>query len=561
MPAALAALLLLTPADPPADPVAPAASLTIDDSHLLVPVCNLDDRGERVRLELRDGGRVVQAFDVTLPKDGAPFWTTAYPLDHFDVRGDTLTLRVKGGTVPAAVAAAFESIRVGPESAGREPGDWTEPYRNRFHLAAPRGWNNDPNGLVFHDGLWHVFYQHNPFGIVWGNMHWGHDTSPDLVNWTERPIALFQNGPDDAMFSGGGFVDSDDSAGLGAGTLFVAFTSTGRGECLAYSRDGVTFEELPENPVVTHDGRDPKVFRHGPTGRWVMAVYEEEDTPTVRATPPGDAEPDFKPLAQVAFYVSEDLRTWERTGAFTSPDRRSVYECPELFELPVLGGNGEPTGESKWVLYAGSNEYHLGRFDGRSFTAESGPHGGDHGAIYASQNFSSAPGGRAIRVSWVRTPAYIDRFPAQTVNQCLSLPHELTLHVTPDGPRLRYRPVAELIGLREETAFAAKNLSADEAAAALREHAGGPIEVEIAFADDGPHDLTIAGVDAAFSGRSARIYVDRTVTEIYADDGRSYRVSVRSPDRFGADESAVGGPVASLTVHRLKSFWPPKTPE
>ena len=561
MPAALAALLLLAPADPPADPVAPAASLTVDDSHLLVPVCNLDGRGERVRLELRCGGGIVQAFDVTLPKDGAPFWTAAYPLDHFDVRGETLTLRVKGGTIPASVAAAFESIRVGPGSAGRDPGDWTEPYRNRFHLAAPRGWNNDPNGLVFHEGLWHVFYQHNPFGIFWGNMHWGHYTSPDLVTWTERPIALFQNGPDDAMFSGGGFVDPENTAGLGAGTLFVAFTSTGRGECLAYSEDGVTFEELPVNPVVTHDGRDPKVFRHEPTGRWVMAVYEEEDTPTVRATPPGDAEPDFKPLAQVAFYVSDDLRIWERTGAFTSPDRRSVYECPELFELPVLGDDGEPTGDAKWLLYGGSNEYHLGTFDGRDFTAESGPHGGNHGAIYASQNFSNAPGGRTIRVSWVRTPAYVGRFPTQTMNQCLSLPHELTLHVTPDGPRLRYRPVEELEGLRVATVFEGTGLSADGAAAALRKHAVGPIEVEIAFADDGPHDLTIAGVDAAFSGRSARIYVDRTVTEVYADDGRSYRVSVRSPDRFGADDSAVGGPVESLTVHRLKSFWPPKSAE
>ena len=395
-------------------------------------------------------------------------------------------------------------------------------------------------------------------------MHWGHYTSPDLVNWTERPIALFQNGPDDAMFSGGGFVDSDDSAGLGAGTLFVAFTSTGRGECIAYSRDGVTFAELPGNPVVTHDGRDPKVFRHEPTGRWVMAVYEEEPSAEVAATPPGtpgESPLPWVPNAQIAFYTSADLRAWTRTGAFTHPDRRSVWECPELFELPVLGEGGRPTGESRWVLYAATNRYFLGTFDGRSFAAQSGPHGDGHGAFYAAQTFENAPGGRRIQIGWVRTAAFLDRFPAQTVNQCLSLPHELALHATPDGPRLRYRPVEELTGLREATVFEGTDLSADEAAAALREHAGDSAEVEIAFADDSPHDLTIAGVDAAFPGRSARIYVDRTVTEIYADEGRSYRVTVRSPDRFEADDSAVGGPVALLTVHRLKTFWPPKTGE
>ena len=556
--AAVAAVLPFAPpaaAGGPEPPVELTGTLTVGGSHLLVPVSNRDDRGARVRLELLRSGETVQSFDVTLPTGDAPRWTAAYPLGPFGVRGGTLTLRPAGGTAPTRLAAAFRAIRVGSAEEALAPADWTRPYRNRLHLAARRGWNNDPNGLAFHDGLWHVCYQHNPFGIGWGNMHWGHLVSPDLVDWRERPLALFPNGPGDAAFSGGGFVDEANSAGLGAGTLFVAFTSTGRGECLAYSRDGVSFEELPGNPVVRHAGRDPKIFRHEPTDRWIMAVYEQEETPETRAVPPAppaDGGEPFRPTAQIAFYRSADLRTWERTGAFTHPDRRSVYECPELFELPVVGG---ADGETRWILYAAQNRYFLGTFDGWTFTADSGPHGDGHGAFYAAQTFENAPHGRRIQIGWVRTPAYLDRFPAQTVNQCLSLPHRLTLHAAPAGPRLRFEPVAELERLRTETLAEGTDLSPAEATAALAACAGELSEVEIAFAAAGRHAVTIDGVDASFDGTSARIVADRTVTEIYVDGGRRYAVRTRPPERFDDHASAVGGGngvVASLRVHRLR---------
>ena len=555
-PPLLAGAVALPQDAPRPAPVAASRELAVDGSHLLVPVSNAERGGGRTRLELRAGGRAVQAFDVTLPAGEAPAWTAAYPLGPFGVAGETLTLTPAGGILPADRAAAFDRVRVGDATDVLDPADWDRPYRNRFHLAARRGWNNDPNGLTYHAGRWHVFYQLNPFGIFWGNMHWGHYASEDLVTWTEYPLALFQNTPDDAMFSGGGFVDFNDSAGLGTGTLFVAFTSTGRGECLSYSRDGgVTFAELPENPVVRHEGRDPKIFWHRPTGRWVMAVYEEAANATTRATP---SDGTFEQAdAQVAFYNSADLRTWTRTGAFTHPDRRSVYECPELFELPVLGG-GE--GETRWVLYAGSNRYFVGSFDGREFAAGGGPHGGDHGAIYASQNFTNAPGGRQIRVSWVRTPAYLARFPAQSVNQCLSLPHRLTLHATADGPRLRYEPAAELDGLRTETLLDAMGLTPAEASARLAAFAGEPTEIVIEFAGGGRHAVRVDGVDASFTGTRGRIYNDRTVNEVYADGGREFRVNVRGEDWFDETACVIGGdePVTRLTVHRLRSFWPPK---
>ncbi|NNJ25943.1 glycoside hydrolase family 32 protein [Alienimonas chondri] len=547
-------------AEVPPPPVTLERTLTVDGSHLLVPVKNPGAGGAAVRLGLFDGETEVQSFNVQLPTDDEPDWTAAYPLAPFDVAGKTLTLRTMGQPTEAAAKAGFERIRTGSEDEALEQADWTRPYRNAFHLAARRGWNNDPNGLVYHNGQWHVFYQLNPFGIAWGNMHWGHYTSPDLVSWTARPIALFQNGPGDAMFSGGGFVDSQNSAGLGKDRLFVAFTSTGRGECLASSDDGVTFTELPENPVVKHSGRDPKIFWHAPTERWVMAVYEQQDTPEVRAVP-ADTDADgnaILPTAQIAFYRSTDLRTWERTGAFTHPDRGSVFECPELFELPVLR-DGAPTDETKWILYGAQNRYFLGAFDGASFTAESGPHGDSHGAFYAAQTFNDAPSDRRVQIGWVRTPTYLKQFPGQTVNQCLSLPHDLTLHDTADGPRLRFNPAPEMLGLRTGAVKSWENLTSEAASAALTENAGLLTETLIRFEKDGRHSLTVAGIDVSFEGTSARIFTDRTVTEVYVDGGRRYTVHARSPDAFEARTGSVGegDPVATLTVHRLKSIWPP----
>ena len=547
------------PVEAPPPPAPVEKTLAVGGTHLLVPVSNVDSPATRRRLGLYDGDHTVQEFDVTLPADGEPSWTAAYPLAPFGVAGKSLTLRPARNSLPVDRVAGFEAIRIGSANGAESPADWARPYRNQFHLASRRGWNNDPNGLVHHDGLWHVFYQHNPFGIFWGNMHWGHYTSPDLVTWTERPLALFQNTPDDAMFSGGGFVDDRNSAGLGAGTLFVAFTSTGRGECLAYSTDGgVTFEELPENPVVEHFGRDPKVFHHPPTGRWVMAVYEQQETPETRATPPSDAGAE-RPLAQIAFYVSNDLRNWERTGAFTDPDRGAVYECPELFELPVIGG---ADGETRWALYGAQNRYFLGDFDGRTFVKESGPHGDSHGAFYAAQTFNDAPGGRRVQVGWVQPPAYVDRFPTQTVNQALSLPHDLTLHATPDGPRLRFNPSEELAGLRTERLTDAADLDAAAANAVLA-GAGELTETAIEFGNPGRHDLVIGGIDASFEGTSAVIFTDRTVNEIYVDGGRRYIVRTKPAAAFEstASELRTDEPVSRLTIHRLRSIWPPAAAE
>ena len=267
-------------------------------------------------------------------------------------------------------------------------------------------------------GEYHLFYQHNPYGRNWGNMHWGHAVSRDLVRWTELPVALYPRRHGDWCYSGSALADPGNRLGLvegdaPEGALLAFFTSTGRGECLAVSRDrGRTFTDHPRNPLVTHRGRDPKVIRYrdGDDEVFVMAVYDETDG-----------------KRGIAFHRSRDLLAWERTGFI-----EGFYECPELFALPV-DGNPE---RRLWVLYAADGAYSLGAFDGRAFRVESGrppsgKHRFNHGdCFYASQTFSDLPpeDGRRVQIAWGRTGHRDMPF-----NQQMNFPVVLTLRTTPEG--------------------------------------------------------------------------------------------------------------------------------
>ena len=175
---------------------------------------------------------------------------------------------------------------------------YRESLRPQWHFSSRRGWNNDPNGLVYFQGEYHLYYQHNPYGWSWGNMHWGHAVSRDLVHWQELPIAIYPRQFGDWVFSGSAIVDWKNSSGfssLGGAVLVAAFTSTGRGECIVYSNDrGRTWQEYAGNPVVRHNGRDPRLLWHEPSSRWVMAVYDEHENGRY-----------------IAFYTSANLREWE----------------------------------------------------------------------------------------------------------------------------------------------------------------------------------------------------------------------------------------------------------
>ena len=540
---------------PTASPVASVAlvkDFTVQQSHLLIPIANASRGKKSQTLNFKVDGAVVQALNLTLPQADEKFWWAAYPLSFFPMQGKTLQISVEG-KANSALQAAFERIHLGTEAEARSSEDYHEPYRNQLHASTWHGWNNDPNGMVFAQGKYHLYYQYNPVGIFWGNMHWGHLESTDLVHWQERPIALFAKTPRDAAYSGGGFIDTQGSGSLGKGTQFATYTSTGRGECVVYSQDGgQTFKEISENPVVKHRGRDPRVFRDEAHQQWVMAVYSED---AWAEAGPADEKNRQHADRHIAFYGSQDLHQWQWLGAFTDPDRSAVYECPEIFQLAVTG---KPN-EKHWILMAASNRYFIGQFDGKTFHKESGPHGTRHGAFYAAQTFSDVPDGRRIQVGWLLTNSYEKLFPTQSSNQGFTLPHELTLHETPVGLRLKFQPVRELETLRDKVLVSAENLSVDKLNQALQVCQEQLCEVQLTLSRSAQVKGTIAGIDVSFEGQQLRLFVDRTVTESFIDGGLSYEIYKRGTLGFYEQNSELklpeGVTVKELKIFRLKSIW------
>lgn len=528
--------------------------LIVNGSHLILPVGNYGVRQNELPLRIYAGNTQVQFLNVSLPQGNDSFWLAAYPLDSFGLQGKQIKIAFE--QAPETISSAFDGIRIGSETDVFAPSDYTQPYRNQFHASTRRGWVNDPNGLVYKDGKYHLYYQHNPVGINWGNMHWGHLESTDLTHWEQKPIAIYGRLGGIAC-SGSGFVDFNDTAGLGKNTQFAAFTSYGRGQCIVYSKDGgLSFKEIEENPVVKNPGRDPKVIWYEPEKKWVMAVYDESRCAEVLAVPPASAKDPLN--SNIAFYESKNLRQWTRTGAFTDPQRFLLMECPDMFELPVVG----KPGESRWILLAAANCYFVGQFDGKTFHKESGPHGNYTGTFYAGQVFGNAPGDRRIQIGWVRTANYLKKFPDMIANQAFSIPNELTLHETSDGLRVSCLPVKEFEQLRGEVLAEGKDLTPTQANELLQKCKGELSETLIEFADAGPKKLIINGIDASFDGHKARIFNDRTLNDVYADDGLSFQIRLRSPQTFESTETrltaAEGTTINSLKIFRLKSIWPQK---
>jgi sucrose-6-phosphate hydrolase SacC (GH32 family) len=323
-------------------------------------------------------------------------------------------------------------------------------FRPSFHFTPPQRWLNDPNGLVYLQGQYHLFYQHNPLDVVWGPMHWGHAASADLLHWQHLPIALApdKNG---AIFSGSAVVDEHNSAGLGAGALVAAFTHHRRGrqaQSLAYSIDaGITWVKHPANPLLpsppgVNDFRDPKVFwyaaRPGAAGHWVMLLAVHDC---------------------VWFYTSPDLQTWKKSGEFGRGwgAQSGVWETPECFPLPV-----EDQSRPVWVLLAGiqngapsggsGTQYFLGDFDGERFVCQDTPkrvRWADYGAdFYALQTWNNAPGGRRVGLAWMNNWLYAQRIPAGAWRGAFTTPRQFSLAGDGENQVLIQQPVDELLGLR-----------------------------------------------------------------------------------------------------------------
>jgi fructan beta-fructosidase len=333
------------------------------------------------------------------------------------------------------------------------PEYYREPFRPRYHFTPEVNWMNDPNGLVYFDGEYHLFYQYNPFGNEWGHMSWGHAVSRDLVRWQHLPVAI----PEDRgimAFSGSAVVDAKNTAGFGTAghtplvAIYTGHLPGNQSQHLAFSNDrGRTWTMHAGNPVLDlkmADFRDPKVFWHAPTNRWLMVVALAAEK-------------------KVHFYASPDLQQWKYVGEFGPAGAKDKpnWECPDLFELPI---DNEP-GQKRWVLEAdmgsgsiaggSGGEYFVGKFDGTKFTPDADDQRPvrwvDYGRdFYAPISYSDIPesDGRRIWIGWMNNWETC-LVPTSPWRSTMSLPRTLSLRRTADGLRLVQQPVKELQSLRQ----------------------------------------------------------------------------------------------------------------
>lgn len=515
-------------------------TLEVTGKWLHLPVKN---GGRMCKARVCANGKLFRAFDIQFAQGAADWYAV---LDVSELKGGPLTLTVDGGRGGAKALAA---VKVSDDAPA--PDGYAGAYRPQFHFSPCRGWTNDPNGLSYYNGEWHLFFQHNPYGVDWGNMHWGHAVSKDLFHWREVGEALY---PDElgAMFSGSAVVDKDNTAGFGAGAHVLTFTGTANGSTqgIAYSLDGVHYTKWAGNPVVpniSNGNRDPRVFWYKPGKCWVLVLWLEEEG-----------------CHNVGVFNSPDLKSWTRVGTIRG-DKVGVgaflFECPELFELKVEGED-----ISRWVVFGANGEYAIGTFDGRNFKAEEDRLVMNRtGSYYAAQTFGDVPDGRRILLPWFRT-----HLPGMPCNQSMGLPVELKLVRTAAGLRLAQFPVKEVESLRKGAGVPLADFNGELAEVQLDLRVAATATVKFALrgvplAYDGHHEiLEVQGVKTSWpriDGRfKARIFIDRAGMEIYSADGciglplgnvrpaadaRTLKI-VEGANRVLDDKSV---------VYKLKSVW------
>ena len=325
----------------------------------------------------------------------------------------------------------------------------TEKFRPVYHHTPLYGWMNDANGLVYKDGEYHLYFQYNPYGSKWGNMHWGHSVSKDLVHWEHLAPAIARDTLGH-IFSGSSIVDQENVAGYGVESILVFYTSAsdknGQVQCLAFSKDnGRTFIKYEKNPILCpadglRDFRDPKVFRYEPEDKWVMIVSADKE---------------------MRFYDSKNLKDWNYMSSFGEGYgvQPCQFECPDMVELPVDGD----LNRKKWALIVNVNpgcyfggsatQYFTGNFDGTKFSCDSQPNvtkwldwGKDH---YATVCFSNT-GERTIAVPWMSNWQYCNIVPTKQFRSANALPRELSLYTQDGEIYLSAAPVPEIKTLRKE---------------------------------------------------------------------------------------------------------------
>lgn len=373
---------------------------------------------------------------------GVP-WTARLAVDRTDycipyTAASDVVLKVEG---IGADALFFSDLHYGKSSEC-----WYNPSPE-IHFKPLYGWTNDPNGMVWKDGLWHLFYQFNPFGSTWGNMTWGHAVSRDLRTWEHLPQAIEPDGLG-MIFSGSAVVDTDNTSGFGKDAIVAIYTSAGarQTQSIAWSTDGISFTKYEGNPVLENpaqpDFRDPKVFWHEPTRRWIMILAA------------GNA---------AEIYSSPNLREWDFESRFGEGCgcHAGVWECPDLFEL-----------DGRWVcliscfrddIKGPSTQYFIGNFDGHVFVPDSPEEQWlDEGTdFYAAVTWSNAPDGRRVLLGWAADWRYAEQTPTTGWRCMMSTPRELNLDVYDSRLRVFSYPAGELSGKLDSNVSTRLVLSAD----------------------------------------------------------------------------------------------------
>ncbi len=560
-------------------------SLDVTEDYLLLPI--QDDAPEGKICVVKDNEQKGTLMNVRLARERVdsyvPFALSAY-------KGQHISIEIQG--VPET-ALCWKELKL----SGSFDMVNKESFRPVYHHTPAYGWMNDPNGMFYKDGVYHLYFQYNPYGAVWGNMHWGHSTSTDLMHWKFEGCAIV---PDawGAIFSGSCVVDHENTAGFGKEAVVAFYTSAKstpwgdiQMQSMAYSLDnGKTFTKYEGNPILTSsekDFRDPKVFWYAPGKHWIMILAVGQ---------------------HMEIYSSVNLKEWKKESEFGAMQgaHGGVWECPDLVEIPVEG-----TREKKWVLICNLNpggpfggsaaQYFVGSFDGKKFVNESPTQtkwmdwGKDN---YATVTWNNAPDGRCIALGWMSNWQYANNVPTRQYRSANTLARDLTLYREGQELYLKSTPSSEVKKARgKKVSIPSFKVSEKHEMVNLFEEKQGAYEVEIVIQNAGASKIAFCllndkgekvsmyydlnrkqfVMDRSESGKvdfskdfpavtvapvnvdkelTLRLFVDRSSIEAFGEDGKFVMTNLVFPSQpyvkmcFEADKN--GYAVKSLNVYKLQ---------
>lgn len=462
---------------------------------LLLPVQENAPEG-KVNIIVNNEFQLEQNINIRLAREKVDYYV---PLDLSAYQGKSVSVDVTG--MPAS-SLCWKEIKLSDTfySSNRET------YRPVYHHTPVYGWMNDPNGMFYKDGVYHLYFQYNPYGSMWANMTWGHSTSTDLTHWTYEGTAIV---PDawGAIFSGSCVVDKDNTAGFGKGAVVAFYTSAKstpwgdvQSQSMAYSLDnGKTFIKYEHNPILTsteRDFRDPKVFWYAPGKHWVMMLAVGQE---------------------MQIYSSGNLKVWKKESSFGAMQgaHGGVWECPDLVELPIEG-----TKEKKWVLICNLNpggpfggsaaQYFVGSFDGKKFVNESPTQtkwldwGKDN---YATVTWSNAPAGRCIALGWMSNWQYANNVPTTQYRSANTLARDLTLYRAGGELYLKSKPSPEIKKARaEEKKIPTFEVKGNYEVASLLADNKGAYEIEMTIENKGTSKIDFSLMNE--KGEKVAMYYD-----------------------------------------------------